>query len=121
MTIGPDNNLYLAIGDQETSLTKAQNIQNGTDPIGNGGILTLTQDGQPAGSGILGNKYPLNMYYAYGIRNSFGIGFDPITKKLWDTEVGPAAQDEINLVQPGFNSGWRQIQGAFQNGVIENN
>ena len=53
---------------------------------GRAGILRLTQDGYPVlnadGTGILGNKYPLNAYYAYGIRNSFGIDFDPITVKL---------------------------------------
>ena len=38
---------------------------------------------------ILGEEEPLNKYYAYGIRNSFGMDFDPITSKLWDTENGP--------------------------------
>ena len=56
----------------------------------------------------------LKYYYAYGIRNSFGIDFDPVTKKLWDTENGPAYGDEINLVEPGFNHGWRQIMGIWQ-------
>src|SRR5205823_4279213 len=58
-------------------------------------------------------KYPANVYCAYGIRNSFGIDFDPITQKLWDTENGPDYGDEINLVNPGFNSGWRQVQGIW--------
>jgi glucose/arabinose dehydrogenase len=58
--------------------------------------------------GIIG-EYPLNLYYAYGIRNSFGINFDPITSNLWDTENGPGYGDEINLVEPGFNSGWVQV------------
>ena len=35
--------------------------------------------------------------HAYGIRNSFGIDFDPVTGKLWDTENGPYYGDEINL------------------------
>ena len=63
--------------------------------------------------GILGDKEPLNKYYAYGIRNIFGIGFDPVTGKLWDTENGPDFGDEINLVEPGFNSGWRMVQGIW--------
>ena len=53
------------------------------------------------------------MYYAYGIRNSFGLDFDPVTGKLWDTENGPKFSDEINLVEPGFNSGWGKIQGMW--------
>ncbi|HKQ20549.1 MAG TPA: PQQ-dependent sugar dehydrogenase, partial [Nitrososphaeraceae archaeon] len=65
------------------------------------------------GHGILGDNATLDKYYAYGIRNSFGIDFDPITGKLWDTENGPSFGDEINLVEPGFNSGWRKMQGIW--------
>jgi glucose/arabinose dehydrogenase len=79
-------------------------------PDGTSGILRVTQDGNPVDN-ILGGRYPLELYYAYGIRNSFGIDFDPVTNKLWDTENGPDFGDEINLVEPGFNSGWRRIQG----------
>jgi glucose/arabinose dehydrogenase len=53
----------------------------------------------------------MNKYYAYGIRNSFGMAFDPVTDKLWDTENGENTFDEINLVEPGFNSGWESIMG----------
>jgi glucose/arabinose dehydrogenase len=53
------------------------------------------------------------MYYAYGIRNSFGMEFDPVTGNLWDTENGPGFGDEINLVEPGFNSGWNKAQGMW--------
>lgn len=115
--IGPDNNLYVPIGDIDGSFrgpdfqTVTQNYQNGKDPDGRSGILRITQDGQPAGEGILGNSIPLSLYYAYGIRNSFGLGFDPVTGNLWDTENGPGNSDEINLVQPGFNSGWQEVMG----------
>ena len=56
----------------------------------------------------------MNKYYAYGIRNSFGIDFDPVTGNLWDTENGPNYGDEINLVEPGFNSGWNRVQGIWE-------
>ena len=117
--IGPDNNLYVPIGDvhgySSESITKAQNFKNGTDPDGRSGILVVTQDGNPVNSSnpILGDTNPLNFYYAYGIRNSFGIDFDPVTGSLWDTENGPSFGDEINLVEPGFNSGWMQVQGNW--------
>jgi glucose/arabinose dehydrogenase len=39
------------------------------------------------------------------------LGFDPITGLLWDTGNGPQEGDEINLVHPGFNSGWQQVYG----------
>ena len=72
----------------------------------------MTQDGQPVPNPPLGNEtYPANLYYACGIRNSFGLDFDPVTGNLWDTENGPDFGDEINLVNQGFNSGWEQVQG----------
>ena len=119
--IGPDNNLYVPIGDVDGSYTrgsgetKAQNYIDGVEPDGRSGILRITQDGNPVGIGILGNTHPLNLYYAYGIRNSFGFDFDPITGNIWDTENGPGNSDEINLVEPGFNSGWQEIQGMASN------
>jgi aldose sugar dehydrogenase len=58
----------------------------------------------------------LNKYYAYGIWNSFGIDFDPKTGTLWDTENGVVFGDEINLVEPGFNSGWNKIDGIWLRG-----
>jgi aldose sugar dehydrogenase len=109
--IGPDGNIYVSIGDLGNRQTKSQNFKNGSNADGTGGILRLTQDGKPVGKGILGDTFPLDLYYAHGIRNSFGMDFDPVTKKLWDTENGPAYGDEINLVEPGFNSGWRIVQG----------
>ena len=122
--IGPDNNLYLTKGDQRhsgnrmedspDSQTKAQNYIDGQKPDGRAGILRITQDGEVVGGkGILGDEHPLNKYYAYGIKNSFGFDFDPVTGKLWATENGPRFGDEINLVEPGFNSGWAFIQGFW--------
>jgi len=61
-------------------------------------------------------KYNLSLlsrYFAYGIRNSFGMAFDPINGNLWDTENGEDHYDEVNLVDPGFNSGWAKIMGPI--------
>lgn len=114
--IGPDNNLYIAVGNIEgqkspSTRTRAQNFDEDVGPDGRAGILRVTQDGQPVGNGLLGNEYPLALYYAYGIRNSFGMDYDPVTGSLWDTENGPDHGDEINLVEPGFNSGAETVFG----------
>ena len=53
----------------------------------------------------------MRSYSAYGVRNSFGLAIDPVTGNLWDTENGPGSYDEVNLVAPGFNSGWETIMG----------
>ncbi|MDP8941505.1 MAG: PQQ-dependent sugar dehydrogenase, partial [Thermoproteota archaeon] len=113
ITLGPDNNVYLVIGELTSMGTQASNVQKGLAPDGRGGILRVTQDGRVV-EGILSNKTLLNLYYAYGIRNSFGMDFDPLTGNLWDTENGPGNGDEINLVKPGFNSGWSKVQGMWE-------
>jgi len=115
--IGPDKNIYIPVGNIDASFrkpnpaTQTENFVDGIIADGRSGILRITQDGNPVGEGILGHSMPLKLYYAYGIRNSFGLGFDPLTNNLWDTENGPQFGDEINLVEPGFNSGWYKIYG----------
>jgi aldose sugar dehydrogenase len=116
IVIGSDNNVYLTVGDLNIAdfkqhQSKAENYQNGAEPDGSSGILRVTQEGEPTHETILGDTYPLNLYYAYGIRNSFGIDFDPITGYLWDTENGPDYGDEINLVEPALNSGAGSVYG----------
>jgi aldose sugar dehydrogenase len=115
IVIGPDNDLYLLIGDS-SHINKAQVLNYDENLVdGYGGIMRMDLDGMPV-EGILADYFPLNLYYAYGIRNGFGMDFDPITGYLWDTENGPAEGDEINLVEPGFNSGWARVQGIWQPG-----
>jgi aldose sugar dehydrogenase len=121
ITIGPDNNLYILVGEvndewNETGhQTLTLNFVNSTIVDGRAGILRITLDGRPVlddkGHGILGDTFPLNLYYAYGIHNGFGMDFDPVTRILWDTEPGHWINDEINIVRPGFNSGYGIIQG----------
>jgi aldose sugar dehydrogenase len=118
VSVGPDNNVYVVVGNLLANAEERfegdsldQNIRNGRAADGRGGILRVTQDGRTVnGEGILGNEHPLDKYYAYGIRNSFGIAFDPLSGKLWDTENG-GRFDEINLAEPGFNSGWEKVIG----------
>ena len=118
VVIGPDSNVYVGIGDVGGHAGQAQNVKDGIPLDGTSGILRVTQDGDAVVSpnSPLGNDTDptLNKYYAYGIRNTFGMDFDPVTGKLWDTENGAFCCDEINLVEPGFNSGWQQVQGIWQ-------
>jgi aldose sugar dehydrogenase len=121
--IGPDNYLYGVIGDLNHD-GKLQNFPGGPDPDDTSIIFRVNpNDGTPAPDNPLSTdpNNPLSKYYAYGIRNSFGLTFDPVTKNVWDTENGPASNDEINLVKPGFNSGWQTIMGPISaSGNTEN-
>ena len=48
---------------------------------------------------------------AYGVRNSFGLAFDPVSGQLCDEQNGDDSFDELNRVEPGANLGWIQIMG----------
>lgn len=111
VVIGPDNNVYLVVGDVGGRMGNIQNIMRGNSPDGTSGILRVTQEGKSVHNGPFGSSVPNILYYAYGIRNSFGFDFDPVTGNLWDSENGGIDKDEINYVYPGFNSGWRKAMG----------
>lgn len=93
---GPDRMLYAVVGDGG-SPAHAQHL-----PTRRGKILRLTPDGRVPADNPFTNSY----VFAYGIRNSFGMAFDPWTERLWETDNGPECNDELNLVPPGGNLGW---------------
>jgi glucose/arabinose dehydrogenase len=121
LIMGPDEMLYAVIGDLNHE-GKLQNFQDGNAPDDTSVILRVDHEGNAPDDGnnsILSDSDAqvsdsLRRYYAYGIRNSFGIAFDPVTGTLWDTENGSTEYDEINVVKPGFNSGWRSVMGPIE-------
>ena len=52
--------------------------------------------------------------FAIGIRNSFGMAFDPVSGDLWEQENGDDTFDEINRVERGMNGGWVQLAGPIE-------
>jgi aldose sugar dehydrogenase len=100
IAFGPDGKLYVVIGDGAAPA-------NSQDVSGNlhGKILRLKPDGSVPGTNpMIGGRR--SRIFAFGIRNSFGFTFDPETGVLWETENGPACNDEINLVRRGDNYAW---------------
>ena len=95
IAFGPDGNLYVVVGEGHSPAR----AQDRSDPRGK--ILRLEPNGDVPRTNPFDNRA-----WAYGIRNSFGFGFDPLTGKLWETENGPACNDEINLIKKGRNYGW---------------
>jgi aldose sugar dehydrogenase len=122
MVIGPDGMLYAVIGDLNRN-GALQNFKDGPSPDDTSVIFRVNlEDGSAAkgdpflsSSSVSNDKTEeiLGRYFAYGIRNSFGMDFDPVTGKLWITENGPDSYDEINIVEPGFNSGWHKVIGPI--------
>jgi aldose sugar dehydrogenase len=122
--IGRDQMLYAVIGDLNRN-GMLQNHIDGPAPDDTSVIFRLDYDGKGVGNTLSGPDNTLLLagnltkYYAYGIRNSFGFDFDPLTGTLWDLEDGPDDYDEMNVVKPGFNSGWDRIMGPLSRGYIE--
>ena len=117
ITFGPDGKLYAVMGDLNRNESN-ENFENAKKITRSGAILRVN----PSGTSVTSNPFydarfiggefeAINDIYAYGIRNSFGLAFDPVTGNLWDTENGPDRMDEINRVDRGFNSGWEDIMG----------
>jgi glucose/arabinose dehydrogenase len=136
---GPDGKLYIIVGDVgrrgwlqnlpcgPTAVCPGPTVQDdqfgGPEPDDahlTGVILRLNADGSTpsdnpffAVGASMGGEVGENIQkiFAYGIRNSFGMAFDPISGDLWEQENGDDSFSEINRVEPGFNSGWIQIMG----------
>ncbi|MGH2625312.1 MAG: PQQ-dependent sugar dehydrogenase, partial [Anaerolineales bacterium] len=139
LRFGPDGKLYIQIGDNGRR-GRLQNLPCGPtatcpgptvpdDQFGGpepdnahltGVILRLNDDGTApsdnpffAAGATMGGEVGANIQkiFAYGIRNGFGMAFDPVSGDLWEQENGDDSFSELNRVEPGFNSGWIQIMG----------
>jgi glucose/arabinose dehydrogenase len=134
LAFGPDGKLYIATGDLGRR-GQLQNLPDGPTPptaddqFGgpspdnahlSGVVLRLNDDGSTPGDnpfftvgGQIGGETGANVQrlFAYGLRNTFGIAFDPVSGNLWDQQNADDAFDELNLVERGMNGGWIQIMG----------
>jgi aldose sugar dehydrogenase len=112
--------IYAVIGDlfREGQL---QNVAEGPPAEDSSVIIRITANGSAAANNPFFNSSNelMHKYYGYGIRNSFGLVIDPISGLLWGTENGNESYDEINIVYPGFNSGWNQIMGPISRSDME--
>jgi len=98
----PNGQLYFVIGDRRPD-NAPQDPQHCA-----GHMLRYERDGTIPEDNPFG---PENPSYALGLRNSFDFTFDPLSGGLFATENGPAADDEINLVEAGLNYGWPAVSG----------
>jgi glucose/arabinose dehydrogenase len=134
---GGDGKLYVIIGDNgrrghlQNLVEGGKGEPNGDDLFGGpspdnahftGVILRLNDDGSAPPDNPFFNegaamapeaRANIQKVCAYGVRNSFGMAFDPVSGDLWDEQNGDDTFDEINRVTPGSNLGWIQTMGPL--------
>lgn len=138
LRFGPDRKLYVVIGDVGRR-GQMQNLPNGPfgpgtpdDQFGGpepdnahltGVILRLNDDGTApadnpffaAGAGMPGEVGAnIQKIFAYGLRNTFGMDFDPVSGHLWLEQNGDDSFTELDRVLAGMNGGWVQIMGPIE-------
>ncbi len=114
LAFGPDGQLYAGVGDAGVP-DRAQ------DPASlNGKILRMTTTGQPPLSPA--NPDPDSLVWSMGHRNVQGLAWDS-EGRMYATEFGQNTFDEVNLIEPGNNYGWPEVEGmgddpAFTNPLV---
>ncbi len=134
VVIGPDGKLYYTIGDQGNNqfgnycnAIRAQDVPTAAEVTANdrtkyqGKILRMNLDGSipadnPTFAGVRSHIYSI------GHRNPQGLVFEKDASgntfagsRLYSDEHGPAADDEINIIQAGKNYGWPNVSGYKDN------
>lgn len=106
LAFGPDGLLYAATGDAADP-----GLAQDTDsPAGK--ILRMTREG-----GVPEDNPFDNHVYSYGHRNVQGLAWDG-QGRLLASEFGAADVDEVNVIEPGGNYGWPEVEGPGGGGEL---
>jgi glucose/arabinose dehydrogenase len=92
--------LYAGVGDTgDTSLPQDPGSLNGK-------ILRMEPDGS-----VPADNPGDSLVWSSGHRNVQGLAWDA-DGRLWATEFGQSDRDEVNLIRPGANYGWPEVEGT---------
>ena len=138
---GPDGYLYIGMGDGGSANDPGNRAQNLSQLLGK--MLRIdvnvpqgspTQYLIPAGnpftganttrcdSGSTTSGLPCQEIWSYGMRNPWRWSFDRGgTNQLWVADVGQGIREEVDIITPGANYGWRVYEGTLCNTSIAGN
>lgn len=118
LRFGPDGKLYASVGEM---------FRQGKDDnfpalpfCHTAGIMRLNPDGStPADNPFVGSSdAQFQRWFAYGMRNVFGMDFEPYTGALWCTDNSDNFYDEFNIVPSGMNGGWKLLSGPLSHSGV---
>ena len=123
IAFGPDNYLYIGLGDGgsggdpqgnaqrlDTWLGKMLRIEVDPEYVPEGQTYAIPEDNP-----FIDEPGALPEIWAYGLRNPWRFSFDRETGDLWIADVGQNALEEINVAAPddaGLNYGWNPTEGT---------
>lgn len=115
---GPDNYLYISLGDGGSSGDPHGNGQNRSTLLGSILRINVTESSIespytiPEDNSFVNNSVGYREeIFAYGLRNVWRYSFDSLTGNLWGGDVGQNAIEEIDIIVKGENYGWNTKEG----------
>lgn len=103
IAFGPDRMLYATVGDAgNPDAAQDKNKLHGK-------ILRMT----PTGNVPEDNPIPDSLVYSYGHRNPQGIAWSD-DGTMYASEFGQNTWDELNIIRPGANYGWPEVEGRTE-------
>tara|TARA_Y100001970_G_scaffold190851_1_gene232121 strand:- start:20 stop:1282 length:1263 start_codon:yes stop_codon:yes gene_type:complete len=118
MEFGSDGYLYISFGDGGSAGDPQDNGQDLSTLLST--IIRIDVDNTtsdtnysiPSDNPFIGNQGVRPEIFAYGLRNVWRFSFDSETDLLWAADVGQNAWEEIDIIYPGLNYGWNEMEAS---------
>ncbi len=109
-----NGHVFFSLGERG-DMTNAQKL---TTPLGK--IHRINLDGTiPSDNPFYNTPGAVKSIWSYGHRNPQGLAWGPETGLLWESEHGPNAGDEINIIEKGHDYGWGVVSMGRQPGITK--